>query len=57
MNETNLATRTKNDLFKYLKSALNYGTKWHDFNFAPIYNKMEKFQNIYILIYHNYDSS
>ena len=23
MNETNLATRTKNDLFKYLKSALN----------------------------------
>ena len=23
----------KNDLMKYLKSALNYGTKWYDFNF------------------------
>ena len=45
MNKTNLATRTKNDLFKYLKSALNYGTKWHDFNFISMYNKMTNFDN------------
>lgn len=42
---TPLATRTKNDLFKYLKSILNYGTKWHDFNFASMYNKMTNFNN------------
>ena len=24
---------------------LNYGTKWHDYNFTSIYNKMEKFNN------------
>ena len=42
---TPLATRTKNDLFKYLKSILNYGTKWHDFNFASMYNKMVNFNN------------
>lgn len=42
---TLLATRTKNDLFKYLKSILNYGTKWHDFNFASMYNKMTNFNN------------
>ena len=30
---------------KYLKSALNYGTKWYDFNFVSMYNKMENFNN------------
>lgn len=42
---TPLATRTKNDLFKYLKSILNYGTKWHDFHFTSMYNKMTNFNN------------
>lgn len=45
MNSKNLATRTKNDLMKYLKSALNYGTKWYDFNFTSMYNKMVNFTN------------
>ena len=45
MNSKNLATRTKNDLMKYLKSALNFGTKWYDFNFVSMYNKMENFNN------------
>ena len=33
------------DLFKYLKSVLNYGTKWHDFNFVSMYSKMTNFNN------------
>ncbi len=45
MNSKNLATRTKNDLMKYLKSTLNFGTKWYDFNFVSMYNKMENFNN------------
>ena len=45
INNKELATRTKNDLFKYLKSVLNYGTKWHDFNFASMYNKMTNFND------------
>ena len=45
MNSRNLATRTKNDLMKYLKSALNFGTKWFDFNFSSVYNKIENFTN------------
>ena len=35
----------KNGYYKFFKNLLNYGTKWHDFNFAPIYNKMEKFND------------
>ena len=45
MNSKNLAIRTKNDLMKYLKSALNYGTKWYDFNFSSMYSKMENFSD------------
>ncbi len=40
-----LADKTKNGYYKLLKTILNYGTKWHDFNFTSIYNKMEKFNN------------
>ena len=45
MNSRNLATSTKNDLMKYLKSTLNYGTKWYDFNFTSMYNKIVNFTN------------
>jgi integrase len=45
INNKNLATRTKNDLMKYLKSTLNYGTKWYDFNFSSVYNKIVNFTN------------
>ena len=37
--------KTKNGYYKFFKNLLNYGTKWHNFNFAPIYNKMEKFND------------
>lgn len=40
-----LKDKTKNVYYKLLKTILNYGTKWHDFNFTSIYNKMEKFHN------------
>lgn len=43
--DLDLADKTKNGYHKLLKTILNYGTKWHDFNFTSIYNKMEKFQN------------
>ncbi len=39
------ADKTKNGYYKLLKTILNYGTKWHDFNFTSIYNKIEKFNN------------
>lgn len=45
MNKLDLATRTKNDLYKYLKSILNYGAKWHDLNFNNMYKKMTNFDN------------
>lgn len=38
-----LALKNKNGYYKYFKAVLNYGTKWHDFNFTKVYNKMEKF--------------
>lgn len=45
INSQKLATRTKNDYMKYLKSALNFATKWYDFNFISIYNKLTNFTN------------
>ena len=43
MSKKKLAIKTKNGYHKFLKTLLNYGTRWHDFNFTSIYNKMEKF--------------
>lgn len=45
LNNTNLATRTKNDIYKFLKSILNYATAWYEFNFAKVYPKMTNFNN------------
>ncbi len=45
INKLPLATSYKNDLFKFVKAILNFGTKWYDFNFAPVYNKMTNFTN------------
>ncbi len=45
IGDLDLADKTKNGYYKLLKEIINYGTKWHDFNFASIYNKMEKFTN------------
>ena len=41
VNSKKLATRTKNDLMKYLKRVLNYCTKWYDFNFTFINSKIK----------------
>ena len=38
-----LSLRTKSDIYKFLKSILNFGVKWHGFNFIDVYNKMTKF--------------
>ena len=45
MNSKGLATKTKNGFMKYLKSALNFGSKWYDFNFSSLYNKMTNFSD------------
>ena len=42
MAKRDCAIKTKNGYHKFFKEILNYGTRWHDFNFTPIYNKMEK---------------
>lgn len=40
-----LQVKTKNGYHKFFKELLNFGTKWYDFNFTSIYNKMEKFED------------
>lgn len=45
INSKNLATSTKNDILKFLKAILNYGSKYHNFNFSSVYNKMTNFTN------------
>ena len=44
-NSTHLATRTKNDIYKLLKTILNYATAWHEFSFAKVYPKMYNFND------------
>lgn len=43
ISNKSVAVKTKNHYHKFLKEILNYGTKWHDFNFTSVYNRMEKF--------------
>lgn len=38
-----ISLRYRNDIYKFLRSILNYGVKWHNFNFNSVYNKMTKF--------------
>ena len=45
INSTHLATRTKNDIYKLLKTILNYAIAWHKFNFAKVYPKMYNFND------------
>lgn len=45
INSLTLETSTKNDLYKYLKLVLNYGTKWYNYNFTSMKNKMTNFTN------------
>ena len=45
LNLKNMSTIYKNDIYKYLKQLLNYASKWYDFNFKNIYEKMTNFTN------------
>lgn len=45
INKTNLSTITKNNIFKFLKSVINYGKKYLDLDFNNIENKMTSFNN------------
>ena len=45
MIKKKLGLRYKNDLLKFWKSILNYGTNWHGFNFSSVYRKMERFRD------------
>lgn len=36
MNETNISTRYKNDILKFLKSVLNFAMTWYDFNLNKV---------------------
>ena len=45
MNQSNLSTRYKNDILKFLKSVLNYAMTWYDFNLSKVYAKMTKFSS------------
>lgn len=44
-DKLNISLRYKNDIYKFLKSILNFGVKWHNLNFQAVYNKMTKFQD------------
>ena len=33
INKLNISLRYKNDIYKFLKSILNFGVKWHNLNF------------------------
>lgn len=45
INSMPFATRHKNDLLKFWKSILNYGTTYHGFNFTSVYRRMTNFTN------------
>ena len=40
-----LSTRTRNYIYKFLKTIMNFGTKWYGINFNQIYPKMTNFTN------------
>ena len=45
LNDRGISTRYKNDILKFLKAILNFGSQWYNFNFNSVYNKISKFQN------------
>ncbi len=40
-----LSNRTRNYIYKFLKTIMNFGTKWYGLNFNQIYPKMTNFTN------------
>ena len=45
INSKPIGLRTKNDIYKFFNSILNFGVKWHNFIFNDVYNKMTKFSD------------
>ena len=45
INSTHISTKYKNDIYKFLKSIMNYATAWHEFNFVKVYPKMTNFND------------
>lgn len=45
INSTHLSTKYKNDIYKFLKSIMNYATAWYEFNFVKVYPKMTNFND------------
>lgn len=43
LNRTDLSTNTKNDIYKFWKSILNFGAKWYNLDFNSVYRKMINF--------------
>ena len=43
--EYKLSNRTRNYIYKFLKTIMNFGTKWYGINFNQIYSKMTNFTN------------
>lgn len=43
INQTSICTRYKNDIYKFLKSIMNYGMDWYGLDFLSIYRKMTNF--------------
>ncbi len=41
--EYNLSNRTRNYIYKFLKTIMNFGTKWYGLNFNNVYPKMVNF--------------
>lgn len=45
INSKDMATSYKNDILKFLKAIMNFGTKYYNLNFTSVYNKMTNFKN------------
>ena len=41
----NISDEYRNDIQKFLKILLNFGSKWYDMNFLNVYNKITKFND------------
>lgn len=59
INSCDISTRYKNDIYKFLKSLLNYATDWYGFSFIHVYRKMHNFNNtnelLKEMLYFTYD--
>lgn len=45
INKKSYSTRYKNNIYKFLRTLLNYAVKYHDFNFNQLLNKISNFTN------------